>query len=173
LRAAHDAVAAYLRRYVTGRLARPWDGDGQDRLCLRPAFGLYWQAEKAAAATLMLTLSTTHHTSGPARPTSPERLRATLLGLADATDTLYRDADTAASITTSISPDDLPGDEHAIGLGVTAAASLHFHAARSQAVHLLYHLWTCLDPGLGPDDIPGLPGTFPFTPPGSDTAPLN
>jgi hypothetical protein len=167
LTAAHDAVAGHLRRYVTGKLSRPYDGP-VDPPCLQPAFGLYCQAEKAAAATLILALSTTRHAS---RPAAPARLRGTLLGLADAIDALCRDASTAAATTATITPADLPGD--VIGLGVAAAASLHFHAARDQAVHLLYHLWTCLDPGIGLGTIPGLPRTAPFPPPGTGTIPLN
>jgi hypothetical protein len=172
LRAAHDAAAAHLHGYVAGKLSRPWDGDGQDQLCLRPAFGLFWQAEKAAAATLMLALAAARQPARPAARPSPERLRATLLDLADAIDALYRDASAGYAATAAITPADLPDDEHAIGLAVAAAASLHFHAARSQAIHLLCHLWTRLDPGIGMDTIPGFPGTAPFTSPGYHT-PLN
>ena len=168
LLAAHDAVARHLRRYVTGDLARPYDST-IDPPSLRPAFLLYCQAEKAAAATLLLALGTTCHASGPASPPGPARLRRTLLDLADAITTLYRDADTAAASISAITGSGLPDDVHAIGLGVITAARLHFHAARTQAIHLLYHLWNHLDPG--PNACPASPAPSPFPRPPATPSP--
>jgi hypothetical protein len=163
LLAAHDAVARHLRRYLTGDCSRP-GGAGGDSPCLQPAFRLYWHAEKAASASLLLAVSTTSYASGPASPADPPQLRRALLNLADSIDALLRDADKAA---VALTADDLPDDVHAIGLAVISAARLHRHAARAQAVHLLYCLWQHLQPA------PGFAATLPFPAPGYDAIPLN
>jgi hypothetical protein len=153
LLAAHDAVAGHLRRYLTGDLSHH-DAGTADQSFLRPALRLRWQADQAVAATLVFALSTTHHASGPASPASPQLLRCALLDLAASIDTLLADADAATSApTTGNLPDDVP----AISLAVISAASLHRHAARGQALHLLYHLWQHLQPDPSPASLPPPP----------------
>jgi hypothetical protein len=159
LRAAHAAVAGHLHHYLSGNPCDAASTTGPPGI--QAGFRLSWHAEQAIAATLMLAVSTGQASVALA---TVRRMRHILMTLADTLDTLLRDADIAVQTSTAA---DLPDDLWHAGAVVTTAVSLHRHATRNVAVHVLYDLWNNLTCGCE------FPATTAFPAPGYHTIPLN